>query len=243
MTTLDRSAVERMEQDWRLRGVRAFSLVIMVTLAGYAFWEFNSGHFEAALATAIGLPVVAITFVLSRSDAAPSWTPLPLTLYLLVLLAYLLATEHANSAVVMFLGAGPAIAIFGFGRRWGLFFSAMLLAMVFATFRFNEHQLPPEYENRFIAAFVLTMIVAYIYEYTRTEAVQHLAAATERIETLESLLPMCAWCGKVDMSDSASEERWVPVEQYLEGRDQHVTHGLCPDCYAKELARVERELP
>lgn len=243
MTHLDRSTVERFEHEWRSRGLRVFSVVTIVTLAAYSVVNFIEGLNLGGLATGIGVPLVAWTWVLSRRDPMPRWASVPLTVYLLTMLGTLLAAEHADSAPVMFLAAGPAIAILGFGAVWGLAFSAILLAMVFATFSFNDHLLPPAYENRFIVAFVFTMVVAYIYEYMRKRAVQELAQAADRIQTLESLLPMCAWCGKVDMEDGATGERWVPVERYLQDHDQQVTHGLCPDCYENEMARVDRELP
>lgn len=49
--------------------------------------------------------------------------------------------------------------------------------------------------------------------------------AAETIKTLESLLPICAWCNNVRSEDGA----WKTVTEFLSKSDQ-VTHGICPKC-------------
>ncbi len=50
----------------------------------------------------------------------------------------------------------------------------------------------------------------------------------DRVETLESIIPMCASCKKT--RNEAGE--WKTVEQYLEDQEagRQVSHGVCPDC-------------
>jgi hypothetical protein len=50
--------------------------------------------------------------------------------------------------------------------------------------------------------------------------------AFRRIEYLESLIVMCAWCRRV-----RSGRDWVSVEDFLERQHQSLTsHGICEGC-------------
>ena len=50
------------------------------------------------------------------------------------------------------------------------------------------------------------------------------------IETLQKLLPVCAWCKKV-RSDSGY---WDQIEKYITTNFRtQITHGICPECSAK----------
>lgn len=51
--------------------------------------------------------------------------------------------------------------------------------------------------------------------------------AFARIAYLESLVVMCAWCGRVRDAD----QEWQPVEVFLEREHLAATsHGICDDC-------------
>ena len=55
---------------------------------------------------------------------------------------------------------------------------------------------------------------------------------TSQIETLQSLLPVCAWCKKV-RNDSGY---WDQIEKYITANSKtKLTHGICPECEAKML--------
>jgi len=57
-----------------------------------------------------------------------------------------------------------------------------------------------------------------------------------QIETLQSLLPICAWCKKV-RNDSGY---WYQIEKYITANSKtQITHGICPDCEAKMLQSEE----
>lgn len=47
-----------------------------------------------------------------------------------------------------------------------------------------------------------------------------------RIDALETILPICAWCKKYRTENG----KWQPIEQYLKENGQMLTHGICPDC-------------
>lgn len=57
-----------------------------------------------------------------------------------------------------------------------------------------------------------------------------LARSLQEIQTLQNLLPVCAWCRKI----RDDEGLWTGLERYFEDRI-HVqfTHGACPDCEEK----------
>lgn len=62
--------------------------------------------------------------------------------------------------------------------------------------------------------------------------VQELEEALGRVKQLQGLLPICAWCKKV----RDDQNYWEQVEDYMTKHlDIHFSHGVCPDCYKKEL--------
>ena len=66
------------------------------------------------------------------------------------------------------------------------------------------------------------------------ERVAQLEAAMKRVSSLESLLPLCMYCRRINSSDA-----WQSVEDYLwEHVDVRVSHGCCPDC----LSKLSRQL-
>ena len=58
---------------------------------------------------------------------------------------------------------------------------------------------------------------------------------TSQIETLHSLLPLCAWCKKI-RNDSGY---WEQIEKYITTNSAtKITHGICPDCRNKFLQSI-----
>jgi len=56
--------------------------------------------------------------------------------------------------------------------------------------------------------------------------------ASEMINALKELLPMCAWCRKI-RDDNGN---WEVLEMHLKNHsDIRVTHGICPECSEREL--------
>jgi PAS domain S-box-containing protein len=64
------------------------------------------------------------------------------------------------------------------------------------------------------------------YEQELLEARRRAEAALKRVEELESLLPMCAWCRRLQ----SGVGRWVRLEEYLLSSGTKVTHGICDQC-------------
>lgn len=65
-----------------------------------------------------------------------------------------------------------------------------------------------------------------------SQRVQELERATERIRTLEGILPICSYCKKI----RDDENYWQSVESYISRHTgTRFSHGVCPSCYQREV--------
>jgi len=62
----------------------------------------------------------------------------------------------------------------------------------------------------------------------RVVSLRHVLELEHRVESLESILPMCSGCKKTRDENG----NWISIESYIEAKDEStvVSHGLCPDC-------------
>jgi DNA-binding response OmpR family regulator len=66
------------------------------------------------------------------------------------------------------------------------------------------------------------------------QRVAELEVSAARIKQMGDLIPICAWCRNV----RSDQDFWQKVETYVEKQlDVRFTHGICPDCFAKEKAK------
>jgi GAF domain-containing protein len=89
----------------------------------------------------------------------------------------------------------------------------------------QPRQLSPEQEKAMQA---LSRQVMVLLEFRRVSA--RLADALEHVKTLQGLLPICAWCGRIH----GDKGYWDEVEAYLHkhaGVD--FSHVICPECLEK----------
>ena len=67
---------------------------------------------------------------------------------------------------------------------------------------------------------------------------QNLSEALEQVKTLRGLLPICAWCKKIQSDDGY----WQKLEDYFTAHTgAELTHGICPECLQKNLAKHEMD--
>ena len=67
-----------------------------------------------------------------------------------------------------------------------------------------------------------------------------LEAAAQQIETLQGIIPICAWCKAVRDDDGF----WEDVETYVRGRTEaEFTHSICPDCKQKHFPEAASAAP
>ncbi len=75
----------------------------------------------------------------------------------------------------------------------------------------------------------LSRQVMALLELRRVSA--RMAEALEKVRTLHELLPICAWCKRI----RDDHGYWNQVEAYIhEHTGADFTHGICPDCLAKQ---------
>ena len=71
------------------------------------------------------------------------------------------------------------------------------------------------------------------------QRVRALEGALARVQQLQGLLPICAYCKKV----RDDQNYWRQVEHYLTSHSNlRFSHGICPDCYTR-LMKTEFENP
>jgi phosphoserine phosphatase RsbU/P len=66
--------------------------------------------------------------------------------------------------------------------------------------------------------------------------IHELEEALSEVKRLQGLLPICSYCKKV----RNEENYWQQVESYLSSHsDVKLTHGVCPDCYARMMKELD----
>lgn len=84
-----------------------------------------------------------------------------------------------------------------------------------------------------------TAFLSMIYRHSHLKKmtlIEDLEYALARVNTLQGLLPICAWCKKI--RDDKGE--WQQLEEYVRRcTDAEFSHGICPEC----AARMSEALP
>jgi CHASE3 domain sensor protein len=63
-----------------------------------------------------------------------------------------------------------------------------------------------------------------------------LEATLVQIKQLEGIIPICSYCKKI----RDHENSWNQLERYIsEHSDAIFSHGICPDCYEKQMAALD----
>jgi len=163
---------------------------------------------------------------------------------LLVIGAADLATDPAIGFSIFYV-----IPVFGttwrFGRREGFimaFASALVWGCVDLFSRVGGNYWIPfwNFDVGFALLAVSAAFVARIKEEVtrQTALARDLTAALAEVQRLSGLLRMCAWCRRI----RTDEGTWEPFEVYIMAHsDVDITHGICPDCAARQ--RAERQHP
>ena len=68
------------------------------------------------------------------------------------------------------------------------------------------------------------------------EKVSQLESALATVKKLEGVIPICGVCKKI----RDDKESWQQLEQYISEHSEALfSHGLCPDCYEKEMTGLK----
>ncbi|MGE4560648.1 MAG: hypothetical protein AB7E77_10620 [Desulfobulbus sp.] len=68
--------------------------------------------------------------------------------------------------------------------------------------------------------------------------IRHTYKLLTRVSYLESILPVCACCGKIRLDP----EFWADIQRIVQERAKNeFTHGICPDCIEKYYPELSKE--
>ncbi len=75
-------------------------------------------------------------------------------------------------------------------------------------------------------------------EEEREKLIVELQKALDEIKTLHGIIPICSYCKKI--RDDAGA--WGQVEEYVH-KHTHAkfSHGVCPECFQKEMDKMDKE--
>ena len=62
-----------------------------------------------------------------------------------------------------------------------------------------------------------------------------------RVAFFEEILPICCYCKKIrdDQQGEQGKGSWYSLEEYFDAvKKVRITHGCCPDCFAKEMQKL-----
>lgn len=70
--------------------------------------------------------------------------------------------------------------------------------------------------------------------------IAELKKALEEVKTLRGIIPICSYCKQI----RDDQGMWKKLEAYIhEHSEAHFSHGICPDCYAKQMEELPKEDP
>ena len=74
----------------------------------------------------------------------------------------------------------------------------------------------------------------------RLQVAERILKYTAEIRQLKEMIPMCVYCRKV----RDEHDYWDMVESYIQKETgSRFSHGACPDCYEKQLSKLQTEAP
>ena len=116
-------------------------------------------------------------------------------------------------------------------RKWLAISLALLMPATRIAFHFPWHEtqsLPQAVLNGVVSA---ASLLLYCFLVSRTA--WQTKALESRVNILEGILPICAWCKQIRNEQGAYEA----LESYIaEHSEASFTHGICPECAAKMRA-------
>lgn len=204
-----------------------FAVMIMTTLRDFMFarefastWLYFVEYFSVSLSLVIW--VAAIVKMIPARFAHPA-----------TLVSLLAVGIKSGIAVWIWNFNGPGnimITLFATGLVMLSFPYALLAQLViFAVW------VTPAFLNLDFTAATTNTVIALIGAglgqvvlQRRIATLRQIVQLENRVEALESILPMCSGCKKTRDEDG----NWISIEQYIEDHDEGtvITHGLCPEC-------------
>lgn len=135
----------------------------------------------------------------------------------------------------------PGVLVAWFmGVRWGIPFAGGAALLRLAIETHGAFSLYPGHHfywdgTVYLASFtVFAGLTAWVRKLTDRQAslIQELQHTLAEVRELKGMLPICAWCKKV----RDDEGYWLQVDTYLHDHTKAtLTHGICPECRAKQF--------
>ena len=91
-------------------------------------------------------------------------------------------------------------------------------------------------EDKFVLAVVRDITERKRAERAQVSLIAQLQNALKEVRTLRGLLPICGYCKSI-CTDTGS---WEKIESYMKTHiDVDFSHGICPQCYQKQMSRLK----
>lgn len=66
-----------------------------------------------------------------------------------------------------------------------------------------------------------------------------LSEALSQVKNLSGMIPICSYCKQI----RNDKQSWQQLESYISEHSEAVfSHGICPECYAKEMSTIKKKL-
>ena len=123
-------------------------------------------------------------------------------------------------------------------------FSMVFQGLVHPVIRFDLANFPVAYDMRHLPMAFFFGISGALFSFMNIQYAMKIIKEKERVNMLESLLPICAYCKKIrdDAGPGQNKGKWHEVEQYISMKtDTTFSHGMCPDCYERVMEELDME--
>ena len=104
----------------------------------------------------------------------------------------------------------------------------------------------PYFDNEHLIVGGVTGLVSIVLFWLLRAYHRYLDKAIKKIQVLENILPICAYCKRIRKidSDPQNSESWKQLESYItEMTTTEFSHGICPECYAKLQRELSKATP
>ena len=202
-------------QSKKILFAQAAGLVAMVGLLDY--WTGP----EISFSIFYLIPIGAIAWGIGRNagmvisfESAVAW-----------LLADLVGENRYSSAVIPYWNATMRLGIF------------MLVTLLLSALKDMYLNMEDKVTKKTMDL-TIEIEVRKRLEEMHNKVIVELKDTLNNVNTLRGLLPICAWCKKIRNDDGY----WEQVEIYVsEHSDADFSHGICPECTAKQLDDASRK--
>jgi len=110
---------------------------------------------------------------------------------------------------------------------WGLFLSVLLpVVSIYYVFLWNESTRVIFIIINLIIRVIIFIFITFLINIVKKQKRE----LSERINNLESFLPICSFCKKI----RDEKNHWHNIESYISGKTStEFSHSICPDCAKK----------